>query len=978
MEVMIMESVVKHRTHNGLVFDLAAHPLLSWVPVPYLVEVESTGRLGLTGQRVYTHNVMGYLPELSEELKKMIAMAEALSEAAIHEKLLKDQKKKRKLEDLLAEPVHKDARLRMLEKMRHEFLALALAENALLGTDIGRKVLAEEQRYRYPAENLVFSLKFRKEETGVYYTLKLSHPQTGKPQPLGDGNLRVLVNNPAWVVLSGVIYQFNEINGNMLVPFTTKDEIFIPKAKLKEYFEKFVLKVANKASIEADGFEMLKNSECTKTSISLVESSVAGPSGLSLLFQYGQESFHQKDKAKQKSRLLFEGDDVCVIQYVRDAKAEKSFEAYIHDLGFVWDGFYWKNPNLISEGELIGWLVANHEKLSGLGFCFSDVAYKGMPIQIAQSNFNLNLQKDSDWFDVYGEVQAGEFSFPFYKLFTYIREGNQLFPLPDGTFFFIPDEWMARFGTVVQFAKIYKENIRLTKGQFASLREYFPEEADMDFSDYDELIWPDTLKADLRPYQVEGVHWMLGLARKGLGGCLADDMGLGKTLQTIAMLAIMKEKLEPSQVEDSIPPADLFAPVVSNPKPVLRALVVVPSSLIFNWRDELSKFAPSFTVYVHTGALRHKNAKMLMGYDIVLTSYHIAHRDKDVLVESSFRYIILDESQYIKNKQSGTYEAVCSIPSEFRFSLTGTPIENSLSDLWAQMQFINPDLLGNFTSFKRDFIKPIEQTQDESKKELLRTMVRPYLLRRTKEMVASNLPPLTRQVVLTEMTDEQKKLYETEKSAVRNYILDNYAPGNPSFVSHVHTALLRLRQISNHPKLYDKDYKGDSGKFEVFCNYIKTLSSAHKVLVFSQFVEHLKLMREWMEEQGVSYSWLTGSSKPKEREKAVKDFQEKPEVSCFLISLKAGGVGLNLTAAEYVIVADPWWNPKAEEQAIARAHRIGQENQVMALKLITKGSVEERILKLQEKKQLIADDILDTKGNLNFDKDDLIFLTEEN
>ncbi len=315
----------------------------------------------------------------------------------------------------------------------------------------------------------------------------------------------------------------------------------------------------------------------------------------------------------------------------------------------------------------------------------------------------------------------------------------------------------------------------------------------------------------------------------------------------------------------------------------------------------------------------------------------------------------MDESQTIKNADSKIFQAITELKAQHRIVLTGTPIENSLTDLWSQIEFINPGLLGTLGFFRQYFSNPIEKDNNEERRDKLKRLIQPFILRRTKQEVATDLPPITEQIRLCSMSDEQKNYYEEEKSKVRNEILDNidqFGVEKSSMV--VLNALMRLRQIANHPVMVDKGYTSDSGKFEEVCESIENMvTENHKVLIFSSFVKHLDLFKDYFEKNNIRYSMLTGETR--NREEVVANFQNNENNRFFLISLKAGGVGLNLTAADYVFVLDPWWNPAAEMQAINRAHRIGQTNKVFVYRFISAETVEEKIVKLQERKSELAD-----------------------
>ena len=341
-------------------------------------------------------------------------------------------------------------------------------------------------------------------------------------------------------------------------------------------------------------------------------------------------------------------------------------------------------------------------------------------------------------------------------------------------------------------------------------------------------------------------------------------------------------------------------------------------------------------------------------YDVIITTYGTVRNDFGQLKDIFFRYLILDESQNIKNPDSKSYKAVCVLNSKHKLVLTGTPIENSLSDLWAQINFLNRDLLGSYSFFQKEFIVPIEKRNDEEKQRQLKNLISPFILRRTKEKVAKDLPDLTELIRTCEMTEDQKSLYETQKSVIRNSLLKNIEKQGiqkSSFL--VLQGMTKLRQLSNHPALVGETDCA-SGKFnEVLSNLEELMSENHKVLVFSSFVTHLKLFQNEFEKLGWQYCLLTGQTA--DREAVINEFQNNPEKKIFLISLKAGGVGLNLTSADYIFILDPWWNPASENQAISRAHRIGQEKKVFVYRFISEETIEEKIQKLKERKSALAE-----------------------
>jgi non-specific serine/threonine protein kinase len=626
---------------------------------------------------------------------------------------------------------------------------------------------------------------------------------------------------------------------------------------------------------------------------------------------------------------------------------------------------------------LLQWLIEHKQSIENQGFIISKANYENKEIALLSYDIQMNIAQQNDWFDLHGQIKIGEWLYPFSKFVPYLKNDNSYFPLPDGSFFYIPEEWFSKYQGIAQFGKSEGNSLKIAKSQQSLLAKaelIQANENDLQAIDNEEVEVSEKIKATLRPYQLEGFRWMLKHYQNDLGACLADDMGLGKTLQTIAVLQYAKEqRSKQMSLEAKSLQLDIFSIQSDenflNP---LQALIILPSSLVFNWRAELLKFAPHLQVCEHIGNKRSQDIRILKRYDIVLTTYQTALKDKAIFENFDWEYIILDESHYIKNPDSQVFKAISAFEGRHKISLSGTPIENSLSDLWAQMQFINPGLLGSLNSFKTDFIKPIEKGGNQDKKQRLHDLVKPYLLRRTKGEVAKDLPDLIEQIIYVDMLPEQAKRYEQERSAARNLIL-NFDEKNFQQRQQVFNALLRLRQIANHPQLVaDESESYKSGKQEEVMEYWDTLQKAgHKMLFFSSFTKHLDLYKEILTNDNQKYSYLTGQLTPKEREKNIARFREEPDNHTFLISLKAGGVGLNLTEASYVFMLDPWWNPQAENQAIARAHRIGQDKTVIALKFITRNSIEEKILKLQERKSQLAADILESAESLQLTKQEL-------
>ena len=431
---------------------------------------------------------------------------------------------------------------------------------------------------------------------------------------------------------------------------------------------------------------------------------------------------------------------------------------------------------------------------------------------------------------------------------------------------------------------------------------------------------------------------MVQLNKQEFGGCLADDMGLGKTLQTLTLLQYIYKPQEPGK---------------HTRRPA--TLIVVPTSLLHNWRREAERFTLlSIGEYnSNTAFPKGRPEAFFRRFHLIFTTYGMMRNNIDILRTHTFEYVVLDESQNIKNNESLTFRAVIQLRCNHRLALTGTPIENSLKDLWTQFRFLQPDLLGEESAFQKQFIVPIRQGNTRMQKRL-QQLIAPFILRRSKSEVAPELPSLTEETIYCDMPEEQEERYKQEKNSLRNILLRQPENKDRFHTFNILNGILRLRLLACHPRLIFPEFDGISGKMGQIIDTFDTLQSeGHKVLIFSSFVKHLEILAEIFRERGWKYALLTGTTN--DRPSEIAHFTEQNDVQAFLISLKAGGVGLNLTQADYVFIIDPWWNPAAEAQAIARAHRIGPDKQVIAYRFITQNSIEEKILQLQEDKRKLAE-----------------------
>lgn len=578
------------------------------------------------------------------------------------------------------------------------------------------------------------------------------------------------------------------------------------------------------------------------------------------------------------------------------------------------------------------------------------------------NELRMGISSGIDWFSIQGEADFGSHKVPVATLLNALREGRETLTLPDGSLGLISDQRTGHLEVVAEFSTPGEDGEpRLGRSQVALLDALLADRVTSVDDSFREAranlhggaspeprCAPQSFQGELRAYQQEGLGWLVFLEEIGFGGCLADDMGLGKTVQVLALLE--RRRLE----------------ALSKGHP---SLVVVPRSLISNWKSEAARFTPELKVHVHLGHQRWEDDSFLQESDLILTTYGTLRRDILRFESLPLDYAVLDEAQAIKNPQTATARSVRLLRTRHRLALSGTPIENHLGELWSLFEFLNPGMLGRLERFQRLAERSLDEESVE--RDLLVRAIRPFMLRRTKNAVAAELPDRTEQILRCPMQEEQAELYGRLLDQYRQkFLTDTDKRRNKVQVLE---ALLRLRQTACHPALVEGGSKDQvSGKFEVLLPRLEeVLAEGHKALVFSQFTSLLALLRRELDELGVTYEYLDG--KTRKRAERVARFQEDPHCKIFLISLKAGGLGLNLTAADYVFLLDPWWNPAVEAQAIDRAHRIGQDRHVFAYRLISEGTIEERVLELQQKKRDLAASIMagDNRTLKTIDLDDL-------
>ena len=820
---------------------------------------------------------------------------------------------------------------------------------------------------------------FRRNDEGTHYFPTIQYQ--GQRLDFQYKNAVLVCLQPAWLLLGDLLYSFRtEVDGRKLLPFLKKKFIVVPRQVEESYFQKFVGPLMESFEVHARGFDIRSERYVARPWLTFSDARPEVPAPEApvrppgpprrgriplpkplapLLTGTETEQIHFELSFRYGPHLMPLGTDKPV-----SVRLEKTPDSYVfhrllrnpeQELATVEDlrarQLTVENGHAaLPKSAAFKWLHDNTPALTELGYTIEAAPTATKNYFIGPTSVEVGIQESGDWFDVRGTVRFGDIEVPFIRLRGHILQRRREFKLPNGQIAIIPEEWFTDYLELFAFGEETADGLNLRRHHLALVADLQSNELATvrmgrklarlrDFAEVEDHPLPTGFQGELRPYQKAGYNWLRFVQDYHFGGCLADDMGLGKTIQTLALLLQRRESGEARGA---------------------ASLLVLPTSLVFNWLSEARKFTPDLRLLAYTGTYRDKDPAQFANYDVVLTSYGIVRLDTELLASYKFDYVILDESQAIKNPSSTTSQAVRQLRSKYRLILTGTPVENSTMDLWSQMSFINPGLLGTQAFFRKEFLKPIEKHQDEGRTRRLHALIKPFILRRHKAQVAKELPAKTEQLSYCQMTEEQAHAYEETKSFYRNKILrnlDEHGPASTQFL--LLQGLTRLRQIANHPRLADDTYTHGSGKLHEVLRMIRNVvAEGHKVLVFSQFVQHLALVRAALDERQLAYAYLDGATRDRPAE--VTRFQETESLKIFLISLKAGGVGLNLTAADYVFILDPWWNPAVEAQAIDRAHRIGQLRPVFTYKFITQGTVEEKILALQRRKLALVSELIAT------------------
>jgi SNF2 family DNA or RNA helicase len=975
-----------------IIYSLFEHEYLGYLFESFVVQLDENGKLTLQHQNISAQNAAEFSGGLEESDYQMIALMDSMQQDIVIRKFYKGKIKPReffqkvykcdKPDKALIKQIHL-----YLEKRRGKILQQVYGKRLFeMGND--GEPTWKEIEILPPTSTILFHFRRNDDNTHYFPTIKYN----GEKLDFQSKKSYIICKDPAFMVCNNKLYSFSKyVDGQKLMPFMKKRFIIVPKKVEDQYYRKFIAPLVGAFDVYAKGFDIKTKRFEPIPKISMSELATVQSQTLDLFgnangngnghgndanheavkiqfdvsFDYNTYNFRADNAGEVSVQVESDADNYTFYRIIRKNQEELRVLNLLKNLGLEI-----KNSRCtLSQARAVDWLSQNHRLLKEEGIRIVQKNTSNKRYFIGVSTISVEVRENIDWFDIHAIIRFGDYEIPFKELRRIIlRKGNEIL-LPNGEIGIIPESWIREYSELFAFVDEKKTNGHehilkkyhlalvqdLENGHLARVTMSKKLEKLRDFEQIEDQAIPSQFVGELRPYQKAGFNWMNFLNAYKFGGCLADDMGLGKTVQTLALILGMKELGETTP-----------------------SLLVMPTSLLYNWELEAAKFTPDLQVFSYTGTNRIKDVAQFHAYDIILTSYGITRLDIDILTEYNFNYIILDESQAIKNPNSNISKCVKKLNSRNRLILTGTPLENSTLDLWSQMSFINPGLLGSQSFFKREFLIPIEKQNNQEKTKKLYSIIKPFILRRHKSQVATELPEKVESVKYCNMTPLQEEQYEEAKSYFRNKILEQIENQGMS-KSHmiVLQGLTRLRQIANHPKMVDQEYEGDAGKMDALTGMIlSAISENHKILVFSQFVKHLTIVSDLLKEKNIDFAYLDGSTK--DRQAQVERFQHEDDLKLFLISLKAGGLGLNLTKAEYVFLLDPWWNPAVEQQAIDRAHRIGQENKVFIYKFITKNSVEEKILKLQQRKLKLSTDLITTEDSFvkDLSKEDIELLLE--
>lgn len=934
------------------------HPVLGALLVPYTAERKKDSTIRLIEQAFHASHAV--IEKMNEAEQKAIEIANHYTEKY----LMKIYSKEKNSSDFLrklTEKTLKEVVRPYIEKKLLEMVELIQTQKLpLYEKQSGTNLMYDHNIYLATPHPTETSFRFSATNEQFSYTIQCS--REGKTVSLQDKKpVIVLTSSPASMLMGKELHVFQGIESARILPFTHKTSVSVNASFTAKYMEKIVVPAIRHHEVVSSGLNITEETRICEAILTIDESAYA-EKALLLTFSYGDKNFSPNSSTSPKV-VWFCEEEEAIHYFKRDLEYEEETIHLLIESGLrqVNDGHF-----ALQQTEPIKllpeWIAGSKEMLSTRFKLVN--ARTNADYYLSDMRIEQTYTDEHDWFELHITVIIGDLRIPFIRFKKHILEGIKEYILPDGQIVILPEEWFSKYSDLFEMGEEKEKTIRLNRpfiGVLQSIISSNKEEKVHVYQPKQIVETPKHFNAKLRRYQQEGLSWMVHLSEHGFNGCLADDMGLGKTIQTLALLQYRYNKVDSQPADEGKSSASdvdeseqlsLFAPPLKKKKPA--SLIVVPTSLLHNWRKEVARFT-NLSVYEYAGGNQKQPnpAKTFKKHQIILTSYGIMRNNIQTLSQYPFEYIVLDESQNIKNGDSLTSQAAFQLRGRQRLVLTGTPIENSLKDLWSQFHFLQPELLGTEIEFNKHFTLPIRQG-DTQVEQRLRRVIEPFILRRSKYEVAPELPSLTEEILYCSMSDKQHTIYEKEKNSLRNTLLEIKGSESKHQNLTILNGIMKLRQLACHPQMVLDDFFEDSGKLEEIVNTFETLQSeGHKVLIFSSFVKHLELIGEAFEKHGWPYAMLTGTTVKREEE--IDRFSENDNIRAFLISLKAGGVGLNLTQADYIFIVDPWWNPAAEMQAVSRAHRIGQEKQVMAYRFITQGSIEEKIVLLQEEKKKLAE-----------------------
>jgi len=797
-------------------------------------------------------------------------------------------------------------------------------------------------------------LKLSAEEAKPHFTISKNGKYTIRCNVRADGLDHELAENesPSPLVFlynyQAYLWKNTEVI-DVIYKFLPKGRIEIRDSEWNKTLHQFVLPLAKEYKIDFDKslVQEIKSGD-PEVKLFLLEK------GDYLVFQPSFSYKGYETRARDRDEIIVPQADKVMIVH-RNREVEQAFIQKLQNLhsNFIYQedthALALKGTDVLKNNWFFLFVDAmNDMKVPVFGF----EALKNFRFNTAKPQTKIFISSNTDWFDARVDILFGDQQVTVAEVKRALANKQQFVQLNDGTLGILPEEWIKKYSLLFRVGEGKTNSLKLSRYHLSVVDELYEnrDETELvvqleekyqrlrEFDKINNIEPPGHLQNILRPYQVAGYQWLNYLHEINWGGILADDMGLGKTVQALSFLE--RYKSEHGKI---------------------KALVVCPTTLIYNWENEIKKFTPSLSYHIHHGGQRSRSKEELMNYDISITTYGTLRSDIKLFVSVEFDYVILDESQAIKNPASKVTRAASLLNAKHRLCMSGTPLQNNTFDIFAQMNFLNPGMLGTMEFFRQEFSIPIDKFGEEDRKDHLRKILYPFILRRTKEQVAKDLPEKQEMVLFCEMEDEQRKIYDAYRNDFRNQILGTIEmQGIQRSQLTILQGLMKLRQICDSPAILNEaeKFENHSIKLDELTREIIENIGNHKALVFSQFLGMLALIKDKLIELGVKFEYFDGSTSAPDREKAIQSFQNDESVRVFLISLKAGGVGLNLTAADYVYIVDPWWNPAVEQQAIDRTHRIGQTKNIFAYRMICKDTIEDKILQLQEKKRTLAKELI--------------------